>query len=89
MILLFFETWLKHNVNNSELGLSNYSIYRLDRNKNTSSHAKGGGTIIAIKNTISTTIINVPVLSLEHLYVYIRLKPPRRLLLVLFTFHQI
>ena len=60
-------TWLNMNVGDSELGLTNFTIYRFDRNENTSNCTRGGGTLIAVKNTYNSTLINISVISLEHL----------------------
>lgn len=46
----------------------------MDTNYDKSSCAKGAGTLIFIKNTISYTLIDVPVLLLEQLYLLIHLK---------------
>lgn len=35
---------------------------------------KGGGMLIAIKNTIYSSLINVTASSLERLYIWLRLK---------------
>lgn len=50
-------------MNNSELSLPTFLIYRLDRNKNTSNF-----TIVYKNYTISSNFIYVPILSLEELH---------------------
>lgn len=42
-------TWLNANTSDTELGFTNFPIFRLDRNSNTSSYSRGGGTLIAAK----------------------------------------
>lgn len=49
-VLLFTETWLKPEINNNELKLFNYNIYRCDRSKNTSFNERAGGVMIATKD---------------------------------------
>lgn len=61
--------WIIH-----ELGLPNCLIYRLDRSKNTIIFTMVGVTLKVFKNTMSSTLINVPVLSFKHLYITIHLK---------------
>ena len=48
-IFVLTETWLNFSINSEELGLSEYKIYRTDRNKHTSSLSDGGGVLIAVK----------------------------------------
>lgn len=54
---LLIETWLNSNISDTELGMFDYNIYRLDRNSNNSSHLKGGGVLIAIHKRYRSTLI--------------------------------
>lgn len=49
-VIAFTETWLRDDILDSELSLD-YSFYRKDRNQNTSDLQRGGGVLIAIKNS--------------------------------------
>ena len=51
-IVCVCETWLNEQINDSELFLSNFNIYRQDRKHQfTNTH---GGALIAVKNTLSS-----------------------------------
>lgn len=51
-VIVIVETWLNDSVNNVELGLLPYNVFRLDRNMNTISKSRGGGVLIADKKYI-------------------------------------
>jgi len=46
----------------------------LDRNKNTSSCFRGGGTLIAVNNSLNPSLLNVSILLLEQLFVLLCFK---------------
>ncbi|XP_055590580.1 uncharacterized protein LOC129742679 [Uranotaenia lowii] len=71
-IVMITETWLKDDIANSELAL-NYSIYRNDRNSNTSQLNRGGGVLIAVRHGIEAVSIAVP--GCDHLeQIVVRIK---------------
>ena len=61
-IIVFTETWLKPHTESTELGLSNYNIYRYNRNFEATQTTRGGEVLVAIKkgfmyNTSKHTIL--------------------------------
>ena len=55
-VIALTETWLNSDIKNSELS-NNYSLYRCDRNPQTSQCRRGGGTMIAVRNDIQSTAV--------------------------------
>ena len=70
-ILLFTETNLSSDINDSELGLPAYNVYRCDRNSNTSLKKSGGGVLIAVKKRFRSTFIATEFVQIEHIFVSI------------------
>lgn len=68
------ETWLCDSISDSELGLSNYTVYRCDRNVSTSNLSRGGGVLIAIRNNIPSSILTTYANNVEHLFVKITIN---------------
>lgn len=64
-ILLITETWLSPHVSNSELFLPNYSIARGDRNPTNCHNTLHGGVLIAVKNSIPHSPIELPTANLK------------------------
>ena len=62
-IVCLVESWLSDEVLDSEISLTNYQLYRLDRNRH------GGGIIIYIHNNLTTELITKGAYSLEFLAV--------------------
>ncbi|KAL1374746.1 hypothetical protein pipiens_017903, partial [Culex pipiens pipiens] len=50
-VVVLTETWLHGNILDSEFS-ANYKIFRLDRNTATSSAARGGGALVAVKSDL-------------------------------------
>jgi hypothetical protein len=70
--MIFFvltETWLTDSFTDCELGLSNYNIYRYDRCSITSNYLRGGGVLIGIRKYISSELVVVREINVEHLFV--------------------
>lgn len=59
------------SIGDSELGLSNYIVFRCDRNISTSTHSRGGGALIAIRNDIPSSLHSTALNNVEHLFVKI------------------
>ncbi|XP_062535363.1 uncharacterized protein LOC134204573 [Armigeres subalbatus] len=57
-IIVITETWLRSDVQNTELA-DNYNIYRCDRSSSTSSLQRGGGTLIAVKCTLTNLSVHL------------------------------
>lgn len=55
-VLIITETWLCDSINNCELTLSNFKIFRADRNVNTSIKARGGGVLILVNKNIESSL---------------------------------
>ena len=53
-IVAITETWLKDFIFDNKILPSNYTIYRIDR------QTKGGGTIIAVNNQLSSKVVSTP-----------------------------
>uniref|UniRef100_A0A6P7GYL1 Probable ATP-dependent helicase PF08_0048 n=1 Tax=Diabrotica virgifera virgifera TaxID=50390 RepID=A0A6P7GYL1_DIAVI len=62
------ETWLTGDINNCELQMFDYNIHRKDRSLSTSIFSRGGGVLIAVSKTISSTVL-LASNSVEHLFV--------------------
>lgn len=67
-LIILTETWLSPDFQNAELGLRNYSIYRKDRDSNTSIKKLGGGVLIAIKNEFDSHMVQTN-LNIEATFV--------------------
>lgn len=72
-VIIFVETWLISGINDAELGMDNFNVFRCDRNVNTSNLSRGGGVLIAIRKCFFSRILRVSVTDVEHLFVEIRL----------------
>lgn len=57
-VIVLTETWLQKVVKNAELS-SDYNIYRCDRSDATSHLRRGGGTLIAVKKTITSVAVRL------------------------------
>lgn len=68
-LLIFSETWLVASINSAELGFMNYTVYRFDRNPATSDSQRGGGVLIAVINSIKSTLIDTKLDTVEHVCV--------------------
>lgn len=73
-IIALTETYLSEEIMSEELQLTNYHIYRQDRNSLTSSQCSGGGVLLAISKHLHTTPISITCKSLEQLFVAISLR---------------
>ena len=62
------ETWLHEAILDSELEAINYNIFRNDR------ESRGGGILIAVKETLQTKVIKIPNLQLEFLGIKINVN---------------
>ena len=72
-IVFVTETWLTDFIFDQEILPTNYCIFRKDR------HSRGGGVMIAVRDTISATAVNVPTVpatnSLEVISLNLMLPP--------------
>lgn len=72
-VYILTETWLSKEISDAELGLDGYVTFRCDRNINTSSSLRGGGTFISVHAKIRPTLVSSPVLNVEQVFVRISL----------------
>lgn len=79
-IIIITETWLQSEVHSSELGLSNYNVFRKDRDLAALGVSKGGGVLVAINKQISAQDIT-PESSLEQLFIKINFSNNNKFIL--------
>lgn len=68
LFICFTEIWLCDSFHDYELGLTNYIVYRCNRNSLTSSFSRGGGVLIAVRSDIISNLICFPVTNAEQLF---------------------
>ena len=73
-IIIFTETWLNDSIADAELGLSNYCIYRKDRNAAVSDALRGGGVLIAVRDCLFSRPLNISIDNIEHCFVVFQLR---------------
>jgi hypothetical protein len=76
-VIALTETWLDSSISNHELLPTGYRILRRDREKK-----RGGGVLLAVKNSIKTVPFNFTSKSLELVSVVINCLPKRVLVCV-------
>ncbi|KAJ8685249.1 hypothetical protein QAD02_021042 [Eretmocerus hayati] len=54
--MIFTETWLHPKLQNTQLRLNGYNVYRQDRSEDIDSDVPGGGVLIAIDSNITSTL---------------------------------
>lgn len=74
-IIILTETWLSPDISASEFGFTGFQIIRLDRNHNNSTSLRGGGVLIAIKNTFPFQPVPLTVSNVEQVFVLLSLNP--------------
>ena len=75
-VIILTETWLTEGFLDSELGLHNFNIYRMDRGAETSPHIRGGGgggVLIAVRRSIRSARVTVQECGVEQLLIKIKL----------------
>ena len=73
-IVILVETWLNESISSSELGLSDFNIFRVDRSSRTSSFSRGGGVLIAVRSSLPCTLIRPISDDLEQVFVRVRFQ---------------
>ena len=76
-IIILVETWLNDSFSDSELGLINYNIFRLDRCPNNSIFLRGGGVLIAVHKKWISSNMELLFSNVEHLFVDVHLGHKR------------
>lgn len=69
MFICLTETWLCESFHDSELGLTNYTIYRCDKCSLKSNFSRSGGALIATRRDTGFNLIHTPAVYVEHLFV--------------------
>ena len=64
-IICITETWLEDGIQNANLGLRNYKIFRRDRSLH------GGGILIGVRNTLNANLCEA---SIQHELIFITIK---------------
>ena len=85
-IIVLSETWLDHCVNDYELNLYNYSVFRSDRSLDSNGDTRrGGGVLIAISKEICSSLLsssyNLPECNIEELFVRITLPDKSKIII--------
>ena len=73
-IIILVETWLNDSFTEIDSIFTNFLVYRLDRNSITSQCARGGGVLIAVRNTYRSQLIVTEFKHIEQLYVLVRIS---------------
>lgn len=72
--IIFVETWLSDDISVSELPFKGYNVFRCDRSNLTSSYARGGGVLIAVKNNIKCSLLVPTISGVEHIFVKLHIS---------------
>ena len=70
-VILLKETWLNSYIENSELGLQYYIIYRCDRNYKRLNEV-GGGVLVAVKSLLTSKIISFNDTGHEEIFILVK-----------------
>lgn len=71
-VIIITETWLNDQFYSQQLFGDRYTVYRKDRNSDTSTKKRGGGVLIAVTNRLSSALPAILIdQSVEHLWVNI------------------
>jgi len=73
-IFILTETWLSSDIVDAELGLTGFIVFRADRNVYTSSCTRGGGVLIAVRQTLCPSLLCCAVQSVEQLFIKLSLS---------------
>lgn len=73
-VIILVETWLCDGIADSELGLEDFNVYRVDRSSDNSKYLRGGGVLIAVRKNLFSKRLKTLVVCVEHLFVDIRLE---------------
>ena len=68
-VIILVETWLTPQINDAELGIPNYNIYRMDRDAESTEKNKGGGVMICIKRSIRSAVVASTGVNVEQTFV--------------------
>jgi hypothetical protein len=74
------ETWLTPDINDTELCMFDYNIYRLDRNPINSSTIKGGGVLIAVHRRFHSILLISTNINCEQISVMVNINNTKVLL---------
>lgn len=74
-VIALVETNLTSEISNSELGFNNYTVFRCDRSVSTSDKTSGGGSLIAVRDSIPCSILSSASLKTESVFVKFSAAP--------------
>ncbi|XP_026826500.1 uncharacterized protein LOC113562189 [Ooceraea biroi] len=72
-VIILVETWLNKSINNAELGLDRYNVFRCDRESASSDCVRGGGVLIAVREIYPSRALNICESAVEHLYIDVQI----------------
>lgn len=67
-IIILTETWLSPDISDAELGLYNFTIFKVDRNFNNSFLSRCGGVLITMKSSITYFPITLIKPTVENVF---------------------
>ena len=73
-IIMLTDTWLDSSFCDSELGLSDYFIYRCDRNCVLSGKVTGGGILVAVKKCFPCDLLFMEATQYEKLFLRVKIN---------------
>lgn len=73
-VILLTESGLHDGISNSELGLNGFSVFRCDRNVNTSLCSRLGGVLAAVNSAFSVKQVESGITNVEHLFLSLNIK---------------
>lgn len=79
-IIVLSETWLFPEIRDSELGLTGFQIFRLDRNSSTNAGSRGGGVLVAIRSNLKASLITTDINCIEQLFIILSYNSMRFLI---------
>lgn len=71
-IICVSETWLNASIADGEIIDRTYTLFRKDRDSDTSERKRGGGVFIAVKKSVSTELLEIEDNYLEHIYIKVK-----------------
>lgn len=72
-IIILVETWLNASIADAELGMENFKIFRADRSFDACGYSRGGGVLIAVRDSFICKKLALAAQNVEHLYVDIHI----------------
>lgn len=80
-IFILTETWLSSHIVDAELGFTGFTVFRANRNVHTSTCTRGGGVLIAVRQTLCPSLLCCAVQSVEQLFIKLSISEKHLLLI--------